>query len=60
MMLVSRTKSVDSVIVSGAVVVRRGALTRLDEREVYAKARASMLRMAGRAGLPVKNARLGP
>jgi 5-methylthioadenosine/S-adenosylhomocysteine deaminase len=60
MMLVSRTKSVDSVIVNGAVVVRRGALTRLDEREVYAQARASMLRMAGRAGLPVKNARLAP
>jgi 5-methylthioadenosine/S-adenosylhomocysteine deaminase len=58
MMLVSRTKSVDSVIVNGEVVVRHGELTRLDEQEVYATARESMLRMAGRIGLPVRNARL--
>ena len=59
-MKVSRTKSVDTVIVNGEIVVRHGALTRLDEQEVYAKARASMVRMASRAGLPVKNARLSP
>ena len=60
MMLVSRTKSVDSVIVNGEIVVRHGALTRLDEQEVYAEARTSTLRMAARAGLAIKNARLGP
>lgn len=58
MMLVSRTKSVDSVIVNGEIVVRHGALTRLDEQEVYGRARASAKRMAERAGLTIVNQRL--
>lgn len=51
LMLVSRTKSVDTVICNGEVVVRHGALTRLDEEAVYALARESARRMAERAGV---------
>jgi 5-methylthioadenosine/S-adenosylhomocysteine deaminase len=51
MMLVSRTKSVDTVIVDGGVVVRKGRLTRLDEATAYARAQASGRRMAERTGL---------
>ena len=54
LMLVSRTKSVDTVICNGDIVVRRGVLTRLDEQEVYRLARASTARMAERAGLKLK------
>jgi cytosine/adenosine deaminase-related metal-dependent hydrolase len=49
--LVSRTKSVDTVIVDGEIVVRKGRLTRLDEAAVYARAQASGRRMAERTGL---------
>jgi len=55
LMLVSRTKGVDTVICNGEVVVRRGELTRLDEREVYALARDSARRVAGRAGARPKS-----
>jgi cytosine/adenosine deaminase-related metal-dependent hydrolase len=51
LMLVSRTKGVDTVICNGEIVVRRGGLTRLDEREVYRRAQASAKRMAERAGI---------
>ncbi len=51
LMLVSRTKSVDTVIVDGEVVVRKGRLTRLDEGKVYRRAQASGRRMAERTGL---------
>jgi cytosine/adenosine deaminase-related metal-dependent hydrolase len=51
MMLVSRTKSVDTVIVDGEIVVRNGRLTRLDEAAVYARAQASGRRVAERAGV---------
>jgi cytosine/adenosine deaminase-related metal-dependent hydrolase len=51
LMLVSRTKSVDTVICNGDVVVRHGLLTKLDERAVYALARESALRMGERAGI---------
>jgi 5-methylthioadenosine/S-adenosylhomocysteine deaminase len=53
MMLVSRTKSVDTVIVDGEVIVRKGLLTRLDEATVYARAQASGRRMAERTGMHV-------
>jgi cytosine/adenosine deaminase-related metal-dependent hydrolase len=51
MMLVSRTKSVDTVICNGEIIVRNGRSTRLDEGHVYALARASGLRTAERAGI---------
>jgi cytosine/adenosine deaminase-related metal-dependent hydrolase len=50
-MLVSRTKSVDTVIVNGEIVVRNGRLTRLDEATAYARAQASGRRMAERTGM---------
>jgi 5-methylthioadenosine/S-adenosylhomocysteine deaminase len=53
MMLVSRTKSVDTVIVNGEIVVRKGRLTRLDEAVVYARAQASGRRVAERADMPL-------
>lgn len=49
--LISRTKSVDTVLVNGEIVVRHGHLTRLDEAAVYARAQESARRMAGRVGL---------
>ncbi len=58
-MLVSRTKSVDTVICNGEVVVRHGNLTRLDEAAVYATAQASARRMAERAGIRLAPARGG-
>jgi cytosine/adenosine deaminase-related metal-dependent hydrolase len=54
MMLVSRTKSVDTVIVNGEVVVRKSRLTRLDEAAVYARAQASGRRVAERADMPLR------
>ncbi len=57
LMLVSRTKSVDTVICNGEVVVRHGHLTRLDEAAVYATAQASARRMAERAGIRLAPAR---
>ena len=55
LMLVSRTKGVDTVLCNGEVLVRHGNLTRLDESEVYAVGRASAKRMAERAGVRVKS-----
>jgi cytosine/adenosine deaminase-related metal-dependent hydrolase len=55
LMLVSRTKGVDTVLCNGEVLVRHGNLTRLDENEVYALGRASAKRMAERAGVKVKS-----
>jgi cytosine/adenosine deaminase-related metal-dependent hydrolase len=49
--LISRTKSVDTVLVNGEIVVRHGHLTRLDEEAVYARAQDSGRRMAERVGL---------
>lgn len=55
LMLVSRTKGVDTVICNGEVVLRHGALVRLDEAEVYALARQSAKRVAERAGAKPKS-----
>jgi 5-methylthioadenosine/S-adenosylhomocysteine deaminase len=55
LMLVSRTKGVDTVLCNGEVLVRRGNLTRLDEAEVYAAGKASAKRMGERAGVKVKD-----
>jgi 5-methylthioadenosine/S-adenosylhomocysteine deaminase len=51
LMLVSRTKSVDTVICNGDVVVRHGSLTNLDEKAVYALARESALSLGARTGI---------
>ncbi|MGF1609720.1 MAG: amidohydrolase family protein [Kiloniellales bacterium] len=53
LVMISRTKSVDTVIVGGEIVVRKGRLTQLDEAAVYARARASAARMAQRCNLPL-------
>jgi 5-methylthioadenosine/S-adenosylhomocysteine deaminase len=50
--LVSRSKSVDTVVIDGEIVVRRGRLTRLDEGVVYEQARSSARRLAEKIGLP--------
>jgi cytosine/adenosine deaminase-related metal-dependent hydrolase len=51
LMLISRTKGVDTVLCNGEVVVREGNLTRLDEAEVYALAKLSAKRMGERANV---------
>jgi len=51
LMLVSRTKAVDTVLVNGEIVVRHGRLVRLDEDEVYSLARRSAVATAARAGI---------
>lgn len=49
--LISRSKSVDTVIVDGEIVVRNGRVTRLDEGVAYELARASARRLAEKVGL---------
>ncbi len=49
--LVSRTKSVRTVIVDGRVALEDGRPTLIDEERVYATARASVARMVKRVGL---------
>jgi 5-methylthioadenosine/S-adenosylhomocysteine deaminase len=51
LVLVSRSKSVDTVIVNGRPVVERGRTTLVDEEDVYALVRASVRRMTSRLGL---------
>lgn len=51
LVLVSRSKSVDTVIVNGCPVVERGRTTLISEEEVYALAGASAQRMASRLAL---------
>jgi 5-methylthioadenosine/S-adenosylhomocysteine deaminase len=50
--LVSRSKSVDTVIVDGEIIVRGGRLTRMDEHVAYDLARTSARRLAERLDLP--------
>jgi 5-methylthioadenosine/S-adenosylhomocysteine deaminase len=52
MVLVSRSKSVDTVIVDGQIVVRGGRLTRLDEDVAYELARATTRRLTSELELP--------
>lgn len=49
--LVSRSKSVDTVVIDGEIVVRGGKLTRLDEDVAYDLARASARRLSEKLGL---------
>jgi 5-methylthioadenosine/S-adenosylhomocysteine deaminase len=49
--LTSPHKSVDTVLVNGAVVVRHGRLTLADESMIYAHARESARRVARKVGL---------
>lgn len=49
--LVARSKSVDTVICDGQIIVKGGHSTRLDEGTVYAAARASARRLMAKTGL---------
>jgi cytosine/adenosine deaminase-related metal-dependent hydrolase len=51
LVLVGRSKAVDTVMVDGRVVVDRGRATLVDEEDVYAVAGQSARRMAERVGL---------
>jgi 5-methylthioadenosine/S-adenosylhomocysteine deaminase len=51
LLLASRGKSVDTVLVDGQVVVRDGRSTRVDEQAAYRAARASAGRLAGQIGI---------
>lgn len=51
LMLVSRTKAVDTVLCNGEIIVRHGRLVRLDEEEIYRTARQSAVATASRAGI---------
>lgn len=51
LMLISRTKGVDTVICGGDIVVRHGRLTQLDEEGIFERARRSVRRTVERAGL---------
>jgi 5-methylthioadenosine/S-adenosylhomocysteine deaminase len=51
-LLASRGRSVDTVLVDGQVVVRSGHSTRVDERAVCRAARESADRLAERIGIP--------
>jgi cytosine/adenosine deaminase-related metal-dependent hydrolase len=54
LVLVSRSKSVDTVIVDGRVVLRRGQPVLVDEDAVYAQSRESARRLAGKAGFAIE------
>jgi 5-methylthioadenosine/S-adenosylhomocysteine deaminase len=49
--LSGRSRSVDTVLVDGQVVLRGGCSTRLDERSVYGQARTSLARVLHRSGI---------
>ena len=49
--LVSRSKSVDTVIVDGEIVLRGGRLTRVEEEVAYELARTSARRLAEKVGI---------
>jgi 5-methylthioadenosine/S-adenosylhomocysteine deaminase len=49
--LIGRSKSVDTVIVDGEVVLRRGSAQRIDEQEVWRMAGASARRLVAELGL---------
>jgi 5-methylthioadenosine/S-adenosylhomocysteine deaminase len=51
LMLVSRSKSIDTVIVDGEIVVKNGSLTRMDDGLVYERGAAAARRMSDRLGL---------
>ena len=51
MVLIGRTKTVDTVIVDGEIALRGGRSVRVDEGEVHAAARASARRLAAATGL---------
>jgi cytosine/adenosine deaminase-related metal-dependent hydrolase len=49
--LVARSKSVDTVICNGQIIVIGGRSTRVDEEDIYAAARASARRLMAKTGL---------
>jgi 5-methylthioadenosine/S-adenosylhomocysteine deaminase len=54
LMLLSLSRSVDTVLCNGEVIYRHGELTRLDEAVVYQQSRASVTRMLGRLAIAPK------
>jgi 5-methylthioadenosine/S-adenosylhomocysteine deaminase len=53
MVLINRSKSVDTVLVNGVVVLRGGISTLIDEAVVYQRARESARNLLGRTGFSV-------
>ena len=53
LLLSSRGRSVDTVLVNGQLVVRSGHSTQVDEQAVYRAARTSADRLAGQIGIPL-------
>jgi cytosine/adenosine deaminase-related metal-dependent hydrolase len=60
LVLVSRTKSVRTVIVDGRIVVDDGHAVTVDEEQVYTEARRSALLMASRVGVEVPSPPAAP
>jgi hypothetical protein len=54
LMLLSLSRSVDTVLCNGEIIYRHGELTRLDEAVVYQQSRASVARMLGRLAIAPK------
>ena len=54
LLLASRGKSVDTVLVDGQIVVRGGHSTRVDERVVYEQARQTASKLATEIGIAVR------
>jgi cytosine/adenosine deaminase-related metal-dependent hydrolase len=54
LMLLSVSRSVDTVLCNGEIIYRRGELTRIDEAVVYHQSRASVTRMLSRLGIAPK------
>jgi len=54
LMLLSLSRSVDTVICNGEVIFRHGELTRTDEAVIYQQSRTSVKRMIGRLGITPK------
>jgi cytosine/adenosine deaminase-related metal-dependent hydrolase len=51
LIMLSQSRSIDTVICDGRVIFRKGHLTRLDERVVHEAARTSARRIASRLGI---------
>ena len=53
----SRSKSIDTVIVDGEVIVQNGHSTRVDEEDLYARAREASRRLLRRMERPTRSSR---
>jgi hypothetical protein len=50
MLLLSRSKAVDTVIVNGQIVFKNGSFTHIDEKHLYSLARDTARKMMHRIG----------